>query len=61
MHLQMREPNRQAEAKDVKAKADLRRYKQLLDKHEIAESEYDQVMTRQPKLRPLSWPPGKPG
>ncbi len=33
---------RQAEANNAKAQADLRRYKQLLDKHEIAESEYDQ-------------------
>ena len=33
---------RQAEANNAKAQADLRRYRQLLDKHEIAESEYDQ-------------------
>jgi membrane fusion protein (multidrug efflux system) len=33
---------RQAEANNARAQADLRRYKQLLDKHEIAESEYDQ-------------------
>ena len=33
---------RQAQANNAKAQADLRRYKELLDKHEIAESEYDQ-------------------
>ncbi len=33
---------RQAEANNARAQSDLRRYKQLLDKHEIAESEYDQ-------------------
>ena len=33
---------RQAEANNAKAQTDLKRYKQLLDKHEIAESDYDQ-------------------
>ena len=33
---------RQAEANNAKAQSDVRRYKQLLDKHEIAESDYDQ-------------------
>jgi membrane fusion protein, multidrug efflux system len=33
---------RQSEANNAKAQTDLKRYKQLLDRHEIAESEYDQ-------------------
>ena len=34
----------QAQASDVKAQNDLGRYKQLVDKHEISEQEYDQAI-----------------
>jgi membrane fusion protein (multidrug efflux system) len=32
----------QAEANNVRAQSDLRRYQELIDKHEVAQSEYDQ-------------------
>jgi len=43
---------RQAEANNEKSKSDLARYQQLLDKREIAQSDYDQYLANAVRSRP---------